>query len=151
MEDDCPAAAVIMTGTLKMTSPALIAPCGINCRLCQRYVRGKDTCPGCRGDDSFKAKTCAACPIKNCEKLIEGNFKHCFSCNKFPCSLVSRLEKRYATNYGVSVLENLAEIQNNGIRSFVQNENKKWICSQCGAMICMHKPECLSCGHTWRT
>ncbi len=150
MENDCPAADVMMTGTLKKTISTLIASCGINCRLCQRYVRNNNACPGCRRDDIFKSKTCAACRIKNCEKLIEGGFKYCFSCDDFPCFLVSRLEKRYTTNYGVSVLENLEEIRNNGVRFFVQNENKKWICSKCGEMLCMHKVQCISCGQSWR-
>ena len=140
----------MMTGALEKTISTLIAPCGINCRLCQRYVRNKNRCPGCRGDDSFKSTTCAACRIKNCGKLIEGSFKYCFSCDEFPCAQVSRLEKRYAINYGVSVLNNLEEIQNSGIRSFVRKENRKWLCPKCGEMICMHKAKCISCGHIWR-
>lgn len=150
MENYCQTTNVMMTRRLTKTNSTLIAPCGLNCRLCRAYARDKKACPGCRGDDSFKSKTCAICPIKNCGKLIEGSFRYCFSCDEFPCAQVSHLEKRYASNYGVSVLDNLMEIQQNGIRSFVRNENKKWICSKCGEMICMHKAQCISCGHTWR-
>ncbi len=150
MENHCPATDVMMTGTLEKTTSTLIAPCGINCRLCQKYVRNKKACPGCRGVDSSKTKTCAACRIKNCEKLREGGFKYCFRCDDFPCALINRLGKRYTANYGVSVFENLEEIQNHGIRSFVRKENKKWICSKCGEMLCMHKARCISCGHAWR-
>jgi hypothetical protein len=150
VENHCPATDGVMTGTLNKTNSTLIAPCGINCRLCQRYVSNKNACPACRGDDSIKSKTCAACRLKNCEKLIEGGFRYCFSCDEFPCALVSRLEKRYTANYDVSVLDNLEQIRKNGIRSFVRRENKKWICSKCGEMLCMHKVRCLSCGHIWR-
>jgi rubrerythrin len=59
------------------------------------------------------------------------------------------LEKRYASNYGVSVLANLLKIRTDGIIAFVKKENKKWICSECGEIICMHKAQCISCGHTW--
>ncbi len=135
--------------TMTMKS-SLIAPCGINCRLCRAYGRNKKTCPGCRGDDGLKSKVCAACLIKNCGKLIEGSFQYCFRCDEFPCSRLRRLEKRYTSHYGVSVLKNLMEIQKNGINSFVKNENKKWICSKCGEMLCMHKAHCISCGHAWR-
>jgi hypothetical protein len=135
---------------MKKTISTLIAPCGINCCLCKRYVRNKMPCPGCRGDESFKLRTCAGCRIKNCGKLIEGGFKYCFSCDEFPCALVCRLDKRYAENYCVSIIDNLEQIQKNGIRSFARTENKKWICSKCGAMLCMHKAQCISCGHSWR-
>ncbi len=134
----------------RKTNPTLIAPCGINCRLCRAYVRDKKACPGCRGDDSLKSKTCVACPIRNCRKLIEGRLRYCFGCDEFPCALMSRLEKRYASNYCVSVLDNLIEIQNDGIRSFVKNENRKWLCSKCGEMLCMHEAQCTSCGRNWR-
>jgi len=140
----------MMTRKLTKTNSTLIAPCGLNCRLCRAYVRNKKACPGCRGGDSFKSKTCATCPIKNCGKLIEGSFKYCFSCDEFPCAQVNHLEKRYKSNYGVSVLDNLMAIQKNGISSFVRNENKKWLCLKCGDMICMHKAQCISCGHIWR-
>ncbi len=150
MENYCPATDGMMTGTLKKINFDADCSLHINCRLCQRYVRNKNACPGCGGDDSFKSKTCAACRIKNCEKLIEGSLKYCFSCDEFLCALVRRLEKRYAFHYDVSVLDNLTKIQKSGIRSFVRKENKKWICSKCGEMPCMHKAQCISCGHLWR-
>lgn len=128
----------------------LIAPCGINCRLCRAYARNKKRCPGCRGNDTLKPKTRATCRIRNCEKIIKENTKYCSGCGEFPCALISRLEKRYTANYRVSVVENLVEIQRNGISSFLRNENRKWICPKCGEMICMHKPQCISCGQTWR-
>ena len=148
MTNDCQTTNVMMT-KLKKTNSKLIAPCGINCRLCRAHIRNIKACPGCR-DDIFKSKSCVACLIKNCEKLINGCFKYCFSCDELPCAQISHLEKRYTSKYGVSVLHNLKEIQTNGIRSFVRNENKKWICSNCGEIICMHKVQCISCGHAWR-
>jgi hypothetical protein len=149
VENDCQTTNVMKARKLT-TNATLIAPCGINCRLCRAYVRNKKECPGCRGDDSFKSKTRAACAIENCEKLIEGDFKYCFSCDDFPCARLRHLERRYTSNYGVSVLNNLMEIQEKGISSFVKSENKKWICSKCGEVICMHKGQCISCGQTWR-
>jgi Protein of unknown function (DUF3795) len=150
VENDCQTTNVMMTRKLTKTNSTLIAPCGINCRLCRAYVRNKKACPGCRGDDGFKSKTCATCRIKNCGKLIEGSLKYCFSCDEFPCGQVSHLEKRYTSTYGVSVLDNLMKIQKSGVSSFVRNENRKWICSKCGEMLCMHKAQCISCGLTWR-
>ena len=38
---------------------ALIAPCGMDCGLCRGYVREKNRCAGCNGDDSSKPRYCA--------------------------------------------------------------------------------------------
>jgi hypothetical protein len=129
--------------------PILIAPCGINCRLCYAYIREKNHCPGCRGDDSQKMKSCLACRIKNCEKLMEGDFKYCYECDTFPCMLVKHLDKRYRTKYGTQPIENLIWIKTEGIERFVESENMKWTCPECGVMLCMHKPQCLTCGYEW--
>lgn len=129
--------------------PILIAPCGLNCRLCYAYIREKNHCPGCRGDDTQKMKSCLACRIKNCEKLVEGGFQYCYECDIFPCALMKRLAKRYRTKYGVNPFENLNTIQENGIDHFVEIEMTKWTCPECGTILCMHKPQCLSCGYDW--
>jgi hypothetical protein len=135
---------------INLTNETLIAPCGINCRLCRAYARDKKTCPGCRGDDTFKLKSCVTCRIKNCEKLVEGEIVYCFDCNEFPCARLTHLDKRYRTNYGTSVIDNLRSIEKFGIINFVKKENNKWTCPECGEMVCMHKPQCLSCGYVWR-
>src|SRR5512136_342611 len=88
----------------------LIAPCGMNCRLCHAYVREKNVCPGCRGDDSLKSKSCVACRIKNCEKIATGRIKYCFSCESFPCARLKQLDKRYRNKYGMSMIDNLENI-----------------------------------------
>jgi hypothetical protein len=133
----------------KSTNPTLIAPCGINCRLCRAYIRDRQACPGCRGDDTFKSISCVRCALKNCAKLAEGGFRYCFECDEFPCARLSHLDKRYRTRYGTSPIANLVSIQEIGIRNFIKNENKKWTCPQCASMLSMHKPQCLSCGYVW--
>ncbi|MGB8252870.1 MAG: DUF3795 domain-containing protein [Anaerolineaceae bacterium] len=136
--------------TKDLTNPTLIATCGINCRLCMAYGREKKACPGCRADDTNKSKSCISCRIKNCDKLAKGAFEYCFGCDDFPCALLAHLDKRYRTKYGASPIDNLNAIRKNGIDQLVESENIKWICPECGAMICMHKPQCLSCGYVWR-
>jgi hypothetical protein len=135
----------IMGTTLK-----LIAPCGMNCRLCGAYGRDRNACPGCRGDDSVKSKTCVNCRIKNCEMLAQGRTGYCFGCDHFPCDRLNHLDKRYRTKYGMGMIENLMNIKKAGIRKFIENENIRWTCPGCGVMLCVHKPHCLSCGRKWR-
>lgn len=135
----------------KCTIPVtLIAPCGMNCRLCRAYGREKNACPGCRGDDSLKSKACVTCRIKNCEKLRKGKHMYCFSCDGFPCAALNHLDYRYRTKYAMSMIGNLMMIKELGIRHFTRNEVKRWACPACGTIICVHKGNCIRCGHNWR-
>ena len=129
---------------------ALIAPCGMNCRLCSAYTRDKKPCPGCRGDNSIKPKTRVTCRIKNCEKIRQGKIWFCFSCDAFPCDRLNHLDERYRTKYGMSMIDNLMHIKKFGVRHFIRNEKKRWTCSECGQLICVHEPLCLFCGRKWR-
>ncbi len=128
---------------------ALIAPCGMNCRLCRAYMREKRACPGCRGDDSVKSKACVMCRIKNCEKMARGGFRYCFSCESYPCGRLNQLDKRYRAKYGMSMIDNLENIRKSGMRHFIRNEKARWTCPECGEIICVHKPQCLFCKHKW--
>lgn len=132
------------------TSPFLLAPCGLSCRLCHAYVREKTVCPGCRAPDAGKAVSCLACKIKNCEKLAQGRFTFCFECDSFPCARVKHLDKRYRTRYATSPIANLLHIKEKGLQSFIELDNRRWTCPECGNMLCMHKPQCLACGYVWQ-
>jgi hypothetical protein len=128
----------------------LIAPCGMNCRLCSAYIRQKKACPGCRGDDSVKAKTVITCRIKNCQKLVHGRVGYCFSCDSFPCAMLNHLDNRYRAKYGMSMIDNLQNIMKFGMRRFIRDEKARWTCPECGETICVHKQRCLSCERKWR-
>lgn len=130
-------------------SPNLIAPCGMNCRLCSAYVRKKNTCPGCRDDSLSKPNTRWNCRIKTCEKMAAGEAGFCFECEDFPCARLKHLDKRYRTKYGMSMVENLENIRTSGIEKFVESEKGRWKCPECGNTLCVHKPHCLSCEYTW--
>ena len=48
----------------------------------------------------------------------------------------------------MSMIENLEQIEKVGIRQFVRNENTRWTCTVCGAIVCVHRPNCIECGTT---
>jgi hypothetical protein len=125
---------------------SLIAPCGMNCRVCRAYLRDKNKCPGCRINDINKPITRAGCKIKNCKVFRNSKAKFCFECDNFPCALLKYLDKRYRTKYDMSMVENLEHIKKFGIRKFIRNEKARWTCPKCGGVICVHKGYCLSCG-----
>ena len=127
-------------------SAALIAPCGMNCRLCRAYGRDRNACPGCRGDDSVKPKTRVLCRIKTCEKIARGGARYCFRCGDFPCDRLNHLDKRYRTKYGESPILNFQTIKQAGMDAFIRQEALKWTCSHCGSLLCVHRGVCLACG-----
>ena len=126
----------------------LIAPCGMNCALCYGYVRERNPCPGCFELDTNKPKTRFSCKIRTCEKLKAGNYKYCFKCEDFPCARLKQLDKRYRTKYGMSMINNLEQIRDSGIRLFIRAEKKKWRCKKCSKVICVHKTHCIYCGRS---
>jgi len=130
----------------RLTSAALIAPCGMNCGLCHAFRRSRNWCPGCR--TSKRAKTRVPCKIRNCESRLGEKF--CTSCAKFSCDKLSHIDKRYRVKYGMSMIENLKRIEVGGLRNFVESEKIKWACPGCGATLCVHKARCLACERPWR-
>jgi len=129
----------------------LIAPCGMNCALCSSYLSMKNDlkrkgvmktyCAGCRP----RGKNCAFMK-KRCNLLGSGLVKYCYECSEFPCLRLKHLDKRYRTNYRMSMIENLEYIKEYGIDIFLKKEEEKWRCPECGGTICCHNGICYSCG-----
>jgi hypothetical protein len=134
------------TLSAKPLKSILIAPCGMNCGLCHAYMRDKNTCPGCRGNDELKSKSVTACHIKNCRLLKAKNIKFCFQCQQYPCHRIKHIDKRYRTKYAMSMMDNLEYVKRHGIRKFVRKEKEQWTCANCGKTICVHKKCCICCG-----
>lgn len=143
-----------MKKTVKRTKPktpdlikrVMIAPCGMNCALCVGYLREKNRCGGCVTGSASTPNYCRKCIIRNCDKLKEAKRPYCFDCDTFPCKRLRQLDKRYRTRYGMSMLDNLESIRNSGIRQFVRDEKERWTCRQCGAVVSVHRQDCLFCG-----
>lgn len=124
----------------------LIAPCDMNCGICQAYLREKRKCPGCYGEDINKSITKVNCIIRNCKmvKLSQSGF--CYECIKYPCKRLQQLDKRYTTKYAMSMIENPEYIKENSLSTFVEKENERWRCSKCGGVIYVHRGYCFHCG-----
>ena len=124
----------------------LIAPCGMNCRLCIAFTRKKKPCAGCNGDDTNKPYHCVVCTIKKCESVQASPSGLCTDCEK-TCRRLKDLDKRYRAKYHMSMLENLSYIKENGMEAFLKREEERWSCPECGRIVSVHRDECPSCGH----
>lgn len=128
----------------------LIAPCGMNCRLCVAYLfREKDL-----NKQGFHKKSCSGCIPRGeycthmgdqCELVGKGKVRYCFECEAFPCKRLKLLDKRYRTKYHMSMIENLEFIKEYGMEGFLKKEEEKWCCPECGEVICCHNGLCLTC------
>ncbi len=129
----------------------LIAPCGMNCGICSNYLAMKydvksqglrmPYCTGCRP----RGKNCAFLK-KKCDLLGNGRVQYCYECADFPCKHMVPLNKRYSERYHMSMIENLNCIKENGIKKFLEKEEEKWKCPECGGVISCHNGICFSCG-----
>ncbi len=135
----------------------LIAPCGMHCAVCSLYLaqlngisrkRGKIMhCIGCRP----RNKQCSY--IKGQCRLLKSNkIRFCFECPKFPCERLTKIDARYRTNYGMSFIGNLEEIQDKGITTFLRNQRKRFACPECGRFTSVHNKKCFVCEKvtSWR-
>ncbi|MCK9580191.1 MAG: DUF3795 domain-containing protein [Methanoregula sp.] len=118
----------------------LIAPCGMDCAICMAFLREKNRCGGCHAPDRKCSKNCT---IFACEQ-VQGRYHH--TCDKYPCSRLKQLDKRYRTKYGMSMIDNLEAIRKDGIREFVRTERERWTCTACGGTIDVHHGKCSDCG-----
>ena len=125
----------------------LIAPCGMNCRICIGYFgyamndrKRKNICEGCR----IRDKNCAFIK-KQCEKLSKKEVEYCFECEDFPCENLEKLDKSYQEKYDMSMIKNLEFIKENGINLFLKQQEEKYKCPNCGGVICVHNKKCYNC------
>lgn len=128
----------------------LIAPCGMNCRICLGYFgytssgkKRKMKCIGCKPRD----KSCAFLK-KYCKKLTKKEINYCYECTDFPCTHLEKIDGVYRERYNMSMIENLEYIRDNDINTFLKQQEKKYKCPECGGVICVHNGICYSCGRS---
>ena len=128
----------------------LIAPCGMDCGVCSGYLAYSHNIPREKGKISYcigcrpRNKKCAFLK-RDCSLLRENKIDFCFECNAFPCDKLKLIDDRYRTKYGMSVVENLNYIKDNGIDKFLRNQKRKYKCFRCGDTICIHNKKCYTC------
>ncbi|GAP41005.1 DUF3795 domain-containing protein [Flexilinea flocculi] len=133
-----------------MIDENLIAPCGMNCILCVSYQFMK----GDLNQKGFHKKYCPGCNPRglhclfmgdHCELLRNGRVRFCFECANYPCKRLKALDSRYQKKYRMSMIENLTVIQEQGLQTFLDQQETRWQCAICGALICCHIGLCLHC------
>ncbi len=132
----------------EIVSENLIAPCGMNCGVCSGYLAYAKGIPKKRGAISH----CSGCRIRHkacaylkghCRHIRSENF--CFTCDRFPCVRLVKLDQRYRTHYGVSLITNLLQISKYGLGLFIKGQMEQYRCRKCGGSISIHNRKCYDC------
>jgi len=135
--------------SLKMRKE-LVAPCGINCAICGRYLAMKydvkrkgimiPYCEGCRP----RGRACATLK-KRCSLILNNEIQFCFECDTFPCKDLKRLDQAYQKFFHMSLVENLKRIKKDGMANFLKSQRKGSKCPKCGGIISVHNGKCFRC------
>lgn len=121
----------------------MLAPCGINCKVCYKHLHPKKSCQGCFLGEENKPEHCKKCAIIICEK--RKGIKYCYECEDFPCKRMKYQEKSYSTRYKVSPFQNLSIVKKLGIHEFMKTEKVKWTCPNCEGIVSQHDRICSEC------
>ena len=132
----------------KKIAKKLIAPCGMNCSICSKYLSylnnlKRSQCSGCKPS----SKRCDYLFAK-CRGINHGQNKKslfCFECSQYPCKQIDRMDARYRKSYRMSIKDNLDEIQKRGIDEVVESQYRKYCCADCGGVVSIHNRKCFRC------
>ena len=133
----------------------LIAPCGMNCAICSRYLSyinnlDRSQCGGCRPENKTCSYLFEKCSGLNSSIRGTASAEFCFKCDQYPCRQINRMDKRYRSSYEMSVKDNLERISNKGTDTFVKEQSKKYCCSKCDDVISIHNGKCFTCDEITR-
>jgi hypothetical protein len=133
----------------------LVAPCGMNCAICSRYLSylnnlKRSQCAGCRPGNKTCSYLFAKCSGINGARQGNANARFCFDCDQYPCRQINRMDDRYRSNYGMSVKDNLERINRIGVVKFAQEQYEEYRCSTCGGVISIHNRKCFKCDEITR-
>lgn len=136
-------------------SETLIAPCGLNCAACSKYLAyrhnlTRSQCRGCRPENKKCSYLFEKCSGINRSQPGTAASRFCFECDQYPCDQINRMDRRYRSSFGVSVRDNLDVIQKRGAAVFVEEQSEKYRCSRCENTISIHNRKCFSCDEITR-
>jgi len=141
----------------------LLAPCGLYCGVCSIYIAHRDNnlkfkkrllpiyrafakyvddiaCTGCLSD-GIVFPVCRSCPIKKCsqDKGING----CHQCNDFPCKFIENFPIQVGKRVILRAIPTWREF---GTEKWVEEEEKRYHCPDCGNVLFRGAKRCNKCG-----
>ena len=148
----------------------LVAPCGLYCGACFIYIARKRcdeaaldaaakgiterrgwvikpkedlVCDGCLS--SQLAIVCSRCVMRAC--ALEKGITYCAQCADFPCQTIIDFNNDGRPHHS-EVLANVRRQQEIGIDVWLDEQEKRWGCPDCGCVIGWYDTKCPQCAAT---
>lgn len=147
-------------------NPNFLSPCGLYCGVCSVYYATRDNndsflekllgfyqnqIPGlekisiedlrCQGCLSEKTSFfCGACNIKECTH--QKGYSGCHECDDFPCTHIEEFPIPVGKKV---VLRSVPYRREHGTQKWVQDEETRYICSQCEHVLFRGAKQCNKC------
>jgi hypothetical protein len=123
--------------------------CGVYCGACPNMLATKagedEQCYGCKSEKP--TGYCATCGIKACAQ--RKGYEFCCQCGDLKtCELMQKFVSDARFPYGQCVLRNLEMIQSAGRAKWLEMQEKRWRCKNCGALHSWYHETCPQCGQT---
>ena len=150
----------------------LIGPCGLYCGVCAIYIAHRDNnrklkerlvtlykggapdkgvlpgsedltiedirCKGCQSDEIFVY--CRQCPIRDC--VEERGYEGCYQCDDFPCGHIENFPMTVGKKVILRAIPHWRKV---GTEKFVQDEEARYVCPECGNKLFRGAMRCNQC------
>ncbi|MFX0039159.1 MAG: DUF3795 domain-containing protein [Candidatus Hodarchaeota archaeon] len=145
----------------------LLAPCGLYCGVCAIYIADRDNnlkfkeklvdvykpftktvddlrCKGCLSVNPENIfGYCQTCQIRDC--VMSKEINGCYQCNDFPCKFIDRFPIAVGKKVILRAIPRWKEI---GTEKWVEEEERRYHCPNCGNSLFRGAKRCNKCGNT---
>jgi hypothetical protein len=104
---------------------------------------GTEHCYGCKSEQS--AGHCVTCGIKACARFKVYEF--CYECTELStCELMQKFIGDARWPYHQGILKNMEMIRRDGLTKWLEAQEQRWRCSNCGTFHSWWDETCFRCG-----
>jgi predicted RNA-binding Zn-ribbon protein involved in translation (DUF1610 family) len=99
-------------------------------------------CYGCKSEKV--TSWCTTCAIKLCAQ--NKGYEFCFECDELPCDKMTTFIEDERCPYHLGVMKNLDFIRQNSVEAWLQAQDARWRCPECGTKFAWQDETCKNCG-----
>lgn len=145
----------------------LLAPCGLYCGVCAIHIADRDNnfkfknvlvdvykpftksiddikCSGCLSENPENIfGYCKSCPIRDC--ILKKSYDGCYQCDDFPCKFIDNFPIPVGKKV---ILRAIPQWKKLGTEKWVEEEEKRYHCPECGNSLFRGAKRCNKCGNS---